>query len=596
MIIDYNRDALLSPIAVQTLHDRYLAPGETSPQDRFAAVAKAFADDEDHAQRLYDYMSQHWFAPSTPIMANGGTGLGLPISCYLSWLYDSREGLVDVATETRWLAMLGGGVGLGVGLRSPDEKSTGIIPHLVTYNADTKAYRQSKVRRGSTCAYLDLDHPEIMEFIRLREMTKGDRDRKTPRLHLGVNVPDIFMKKVENLVRGSTNPEDDIWELRDPHTRQVTGVVSVKMLWQELVTIRGTSAGRGGPFIHFIDTSNRHLPLAQKKLGLRVRQSNLCTEITLATDEKRTAVCCLSSTNLDKWEEWKNHPHFIEDLVRFLDNVIEHFIQHAPPQLKRAIYSAMRERSIGIGTMGFHSLLQSKMIPFTSPMAVSLNRRIYKHIKEQAKAATTKLAQERGACPDSIEGGDEVPVRNMHLLAIAPNATSSIFFNVSPSIEPWNTNGFTQKTLSGSFLVKNPHLDKLLASRIQDEQELADIWSSIVLNEGSVYHLPESLLSDYEKSVFDTSREIEPEWLVQHVVDRQPEICQAQSMNLFWKHGTPVSKITGVMLKAWKGGAKSIYYSRNVPANRADKVGQKITRVKLAEQLGDSDDCLACHG
>ena len=580
------RDALLTEFGIATLRDRYMTDDETSPQQAFARAACAYASDEAHAQRLYDYASKLWFMFSTPILSNGGTKRGLPISCFLNFVPDSRGGLTDHYTENAWLSSLGGGIGGYWGAvrtngvsTSGGSKSSGAIPFMKVVDSEVLAFAQGVTRRASYAAYLDISHPEIEEFLELRKSTGGDANRKCINLHHGVNLSDAFMKIIEGCANGTL--KDDSWELIDPHTKKAVKTVSARELWQRLLEIR---VQQGEPYLHFIDTSNRFLPEAQKSLGLRVNQSNLCSEITLPTDEERTAVCCLSSVNLERWDEWLTDPKFIPDLVEMLDNVLTYFIENAPKALSKAVYSAMRERSIGIGAMGFHALLQSKNLSFESPMAVSLNRRIFSHIKELALAHSKLLATTRGEAPDAQGTG----VRNMHLLSIAPNASSSIICGgASPSIEPFRANAYTQKTKTGSFLVKNGSLEKLLETKGQNTPE---VWSSIITNRGSVQHL--ECLDEYEKDVFKTALEIDQRWLVDHAADRQQYVCQAQSVNLFLPADVSIPELHHLHLRAWKKGLKSLYYLRSEAIKRAENVSLKITR----EALKDYEGCLSCEG
>ena len=461
MQLSYNRDNYLSEFSLKTLEDRYFVDGETSPQDAFARAAKAFADDDEHAQRLYDYASKLWFMFSTPILSNGGTTRGLPISCFLNYVEDSREGLTNHYTENAFLSSVGGGVGgCWTGVRSVGSKtsngseSTGVIPFLKVVDAEMLAFSQGVTRRGSYAAYLDISHPEIEEFLDVRKPTGGDVNRKSTNLHHGVMIGDDFMQLIENATREPGF--DDSWPLIDPHSGKVKKVIPAKTLWVKLIQNRVET---GEPYIVFRDTVDEAVPEFQRDLGLRVHQSNLCSEITLPTDKDRTAVCCLSSVNLEEYDEWKDNDLFIPDLVRMLDNVLEHFITNAPDQLSRASYSAMRERSIGLGAMGFHAHLQRHNIPFESAMAKGKNLQMFNRIKSEAVRATQQLAAERGDCPDGMGSG----LRNSHLLAIAPNASSSIICgNTSPSIEPYRANAFTQKTKSGSSLLKNEYLESIL--------------------------------------------------------------------------------------------------------------------------------------
>ena len=580
------RDALLTEFGIATLRDRYMTDEETSPQQAFARAACAYASDEAHAQRLYDYTSKLWFMFSTPILSNGGTKRGMPISCFLNFVPDSRGGLTDHYTENAWLSSMGGGIGGYWGAvrsngvsTSGGSKSSGAIPFMKVVDSEVLAFAQGVTRRASYAAYLDISHPEIEEFLELRKPTGGDANRKCTNLHHGVNLSDAFMKIIEGCSNGTL--KDDSWDLIDPHTKKAVKTVSARELWQRLLEIR---VQQGEPYLHFIDTSNRFLPEAQKALGLRVNQSNLCSEITLPTDEERTAVCCLSSVNLERWDEWRTAQKFIPDLVEMLDNVLTYFIENAPKALSKAVYSAIRERSIGIGAMGFHALLQRKHLSFESPMAVSLNRRIFSHIKESALAHSKLLAATRGEAPDAQGTG----VRNMHLLSIAPNASSSIICgSTSPSIEPFRANAYTQKTKTGTFLVKNSYLEKLLETKGQNTPE---VWSSIITNRGSVQHL--ECLDEYEKDVFKTALEIDQRWLVDHATDRQQYVCQAQSVNLFLPADVSIPELHHLHLRAWKKGLKSLYYLRSEAIKRAENVSLKINR----EALKDYEGCLSCEG
>lgn len=580
------RDALLTEFGIATLRDRYLTDEETSPQQAFARAACAYASDEDHARRLYDYASKLWFMFSTPILSNGGTKRGMPISCFLNFVPDSRGGLTDHYAENAWLSSMGGGIGGYWGAvrtngvsTSGGSKSSGAIPFMKVVDSEVLAFAQGVTRRASYAAYLDISHPEIEEFLELRKPTGGDANRKCTNLHHGVNLSDAFMKIIEGCANGTL--KGDSWDLIDPHTKKTVKTVSARELWQRLLEIR---VQQGEPYLHFIDTSNRFLPEAQKALGLRVNQSNLCSEITLPTDEERTAVCCLSSVNLERWDEWRTAPKFIPDLVEMLDNVLTYFIENAPKALSKAVYSAIRERSIGIGAMGFHALLQSKHLSFESPMAVGLNRRIFSHIKGEALAHSKLLASTRGEAPDAQGTG----VRNMHLLSIAPNASSSIICGgPSPSIEPFRANAYTQKTKTGTFLVKNGYLEKLLETKGQNTPE---VWSSIITNRGSVQHL--ECLDEYEKDVFKTALEIDQRWIVDHAAERQQYVCQAQSVNLFLPADVSIPELHFLHLRAWKKGLKSLYYLRSEAVKRAENVSLKITR----EALKDYEGCLSCEG
>lgn len=589
MKLDYRRDKYLSDFGIKTLEDRYMIPEERSPQDAFARAARAFADDEDHAQRLYDYASKLWFMFSTPVLSNGGTERGLPISCFLNYVDDSRSGITGHYTENAWLSSVGGGIGgswsdvRSAGTpTSKGSESTGVVPFMKVVDAEMLAFSQGITRRGSYAAYLHMSHPEIEEFIDIRKPTGGDHNRKALNLHNAVVIPDSFMK----LVEGATREEnfDDNWELIDPHTKEVKKTVSAKTLWVKILQNRMET---GEPYIMFEDTVQDALPEYQKELGLKVNHSNLCSEITLPTNEERTAVCCLSSVNLEEFDQWESDPNFIPDLIRMLDNVIEYFIQNAPDELAKAKYSAMRERSIGLGAMGFHAYLQRHNIPFESALATSANMRMFSHIKRQAVQASETLADERGPCPDA--GSQRV--RNAHLLAIAPNASSSIICgNTSPGIEPYRANAYAQKTRSGTSLVKNEYLQHTLQELGQDTDE---VWNSIVNNKGSVQHL--DFLDEWTKDVFKTAPEINQEWVIEHAAGRQSFICQSQSLNLFFPANVSKAELHMVHLLAWKKKVKTLYYLRSEAIHRAASVNLEVLREKV---LANEDEfaCLACEG
>jgi len=586
MKIDYSKDKLLTEFSFKTLEDRYLVGDEKSPQEGFARAAQAFADDDEHAQRLYDYASNLWFMFSTPVLSNGGTKRGLPISCFLNYVEDSREGITEHYTENAFLSSFGGGIGGSwSSVRSQGTKtskgseSTGVIPFVKVVDAEMLAFSQGVTRRGSYAGYLHMSHPEIEEFLDIRKPTGGDSNRKCLNLHHGVVVPDKFME----IIHRATKEEgfDDSWELIDPHSGQVKSVVSARTLWVKLLQNRMET---GEPYIMFEDAVNADLPQFQKDKGLVVNHSNLCSEITLATNEERTAVCCLSSVNLEYYDEWKNVPAFIPDLIRMLDNVLTYFIDHAPEQMERAKFSAMRERSLGLGAMGFHAYLQKNNMPFESVFASSVNYEMFKHIKSQAQAETEKLAVERGACPDD----HSCSVRNAHLLAIAPNASSSIICgNTSPSIEPFRANAFTQKTKSGSFLQKNKFLEKVLEKYGRNDE---NTWKSIVTNKGSCQHL--EFLSNEEKEVFKTAVEINQSWVVEHAAQRQEFICQSQSVNLFFPPDVNKGELHNIHMLAWAKNMKTLYYLRSEAISRADNVSNKIKREIIFEQA----DCLSCEG
>ena len=584
--IDYRKDKLLTEFSHKTLQDRYLVGDEVSPQEGFARAAQAFADDEAHAQRLYDYASNLWFMFATPVLSNGGTQRGLPISCFLNYVDDSREGITGHYTENAYLSSFGGGIGgswsdvRAQGTKtSKGSESTGVMPFVKVVDSEMLAFSQGVTRRGSYAAYLHMSHPEVEEFLDMRKPTGGDTNRKCLNLHHGVVIPDKFMEIIH---KATKEPGfDDSWELIDPHSGEVKKVVSARTLWVKLLQNRMET---GEPYLMFEDAVNADLPDFQKNKGLRVHHSNLCSEITLATNDERTAVCCLSSVNLEYYDEWKKVPAFIPDLIRMLDNVLESFIQNAPQQLERAKFSALRERSLGLGAMGFHAYLQKNGISFESPLASAINYEMFDSIKSQAQNTTEQLAVERGACPDD----DSCSVRNTHLLAIAPNASSSIICgNTSPSIEPFRANAYTQKTKSGSYLQKNKFLEELLEKY---EQNTESTWKSIVTNKGSVQHL--EFLSEEEKEVFKTAVEINQSWVIEHAAQRQEFICQSQSVNLFFPPDVNKGELHNIHMLAWAKNMKTLYYLRSEAISRADNVSNKIKREIIFEQ----QDCLSCEG
>jgi ribonucleoside-diphosphate reductase alpha chain len=589
--MDLSRDSLFDELGLKRLRESYMKDDELSPQERFAFVSSAFASNQDHAQRLYDYASKHWLSYSTPILSFGRTRYGLPISCFLSWIPDTAKGLVDTLSETNWLSMLGGGVGLGFGIRSAGDKSTGVMPHLKIYDASSLAFKQGNTRRGSYAAYLDISHPDIIMFLEMRKPT-GDQNMRCLNLHHGINITDDFMKIIERCMIDPT--ADDRWELKEPHNEIIKEVVSAKELWQKILELRIQT---GEPYLHFIDTSNSALPSFLKEKGLKVRQSNLCSEIILPTSEERTAVCCLSSLNLERFDEWKGESTFLRDVAEMLDNVLDYFIKNAPDAISRAKFSAMRERSIGVGALGFHAYLQSKGLPFESAVAKSTNIRMFKHIRAGLDDASASLSRERGEAPDAEGTGR----RFSHVMAIAPNASSSILMsNTSPSIEPFKANCYRQDTLSGSFMNKNRYLDKIIKDKCLENKKLdyQEIWSSIISNGGSVQHL--DVLDDWQKSVFKTAIEIDQRWLVEHAADRQIFIDQGQSLNVFFRPDVSVKYLHAVHFLAWKKGLKTLYYCRSEKIIKADKVSQKVERNIIEEidlkQIVDGSECLACEG
>ncbi len=575
-----SRDERLTAFGRATLDDRYLLEGETY-QGLFARVASRYGADEGHTQRLYDYMSRHWFMPATPILSNGGTSRGLPISCFLNESEDSLEGIVGLWNENVWLAAKGGGIGSYWGnLRSIGEnigrngKTSGVIPFIRVMDSLTLAISQGSLRRGSAAVYLPIWHPEIEEFIEMRRPTGGDPNRKALNLHHGVLLTDDFMRAVA---------ADEEWPLVSPKDHSVIRKVSARALWIRLLTAR---MEQGEPYIVFSDTVNRARPEHHRLAGLEVKTSNLCAEITLPTGidhhgKDRTAVCCLSSLNLEYWDEWKDNPQFIEDVMLFLDNVLQDFIDNAPSDMDHARYAAMRERSVGLGVMGFHSFLQSRMIPFGSVMAKVWNKKFFEHISKQTSAASKALAKTRGACPDAAEYGIEE--RFSHKMAVAPTASISIIAgNASPGIDPISANVFLQKTLSGSFTVRNRHLARLLEEHGKNTDE---IWSSITLSKGSVQHL--DFLSQDEKDVFKTAFEIDQRWVVEHAADRAPFICQSQSVNLFLPADVHKRDLVRIHYEAWKKGVKSLYYCRSLSIQRADTVSNVAVKRDIME--GDDD-------
>ena len=593
--VDYSRDSLFDVLGIKRLKESYMKEEEQSPQERFAFVSKAFGTDNDHAQRLYDYASKHWLSYSTPILSFGRSARGLPISCFLPYLDDSSAGLVNTLSEVNWLSMLGGGVGIGIGIRASDDKSVGVMPHLRTYDASSLAYRQGRTRRGSYAAYLDISHPDILLFLEMRKPT-GDPNMRAQNLHHGINITDEFMQLVERSM--IDKDADDSWNLVDPHNSEVREVVSARELWQRVLDMRMQT---GEPYLHFIDTSNKHMPEFQKKLGLKIRQSNLCSEIILPTDKERTAVCCLSSVNLEYYDEWKNNTLFLRDVAEMLDNVLQYFIDNAPTTVERARFSATRERSIGVGTLGFHAYLQRNNLPFESAMATGRNRQIFQHIKEKLDEANLQLGSERGEAPDCAGTGR----RFAHTMAIAPNASSSIIMgNTSPSIEPYRANAYRQDTLSGSHLTKNKWLNRVIEKHLSSDRSTVsqndynDIWSSIIANDGSVQHL--DWMDDWTKDVFKTSMEMDQRWLVQHAADRQKFIDQAQSLNLFFRPDVNIKYLHAVHFLAWKSGLKTLYYCRSEKIGKADKVSRRIEREVIKEldmkAIIDGDVCIACEG
>jgi|TARA_R100001530_G_scaffold1955_6_gene3388 ribonucleoside-diphosphate reductase alpha chain len=576
--IDITKDNLLPRNAVNILKDRYLLPTEETPQEAFARACVAFADNKAHAERLYKYVSNLWFMFASPLLSNGGTDRGLPISCFLNYVPDSREGLAAHYTENIWLSSMGGGIGGYWGhIRSQGQstskgnKTTGVIPFMHVVDSQMVAFNQGATRRGSYASYMDISHPEIIEFIEMRKPAGGDINRKNLNLHHAVIVPDKFMWAVE---------KDEDWTLVDPNSKDKVKTIKARSIWIKILEARIST---GEPYIMFIDTVNRALPKELKDKGLKVHHSNLCSEITLPTNEERTAVCCLSSVNLEYFDEWSKEELFIEDLMRMLDNTLTKFIKGAPLTMKKAITSAESERSVGLGAMGFHSYLQRNGIALNSPLAMGPNIKIFKYIKKKCDAANLKLGKERGEAPD-LKGTGK---RFAHMTAIAPNASSSIICgNTSPSIEPLRANAFTQKTLSGSFLIKNKYLKKLLEEKGKD---IKDVWKIIISNTGSVESL--DFLNAQEKNVFKTAIEVDQAWLVDLASERQKYICQAQSLNLFFPPDVNVRKLNNVHKRAWHKKLKTLYYCRSEAIKRAENISIKIER-KVRE---DHDDCVMCQ-
>ncbi len=592
--IDLGYDNNLTDFSKKLLKDYYMQDHEESPQESFARAAVAFSFNKEEnrtdielAQRIYDYAAKGWFMFSSPILSNapspGKTELGLPISCFLTYVDDSLEGLISHSDELRWMSVKGGGVGgHWSSIRSNSNISPGPIPFLKTVDSDMTAYRQGKTRKGSYAAYMDVSHPDIVEFLSIRLPTGGDVNRKCFNINNAVNVTDEFMEAVS---------KGEEWNLTDPNDGSVRDTVDARELWQRILKIRFRT---GEPYINFIDEANRHLPQFQKDLDLKIYGSNLCNEIHLASAPDRSAVCCLSSLNIEKFDEWENTT-IVEDLIEYLDNVLQFFIDNAPVHLSRAIKSAQLERSLGLGAMGFHSYLQSKNIPFESGIAKAANMNIFSLIKEKAKQKTMELARLKGECPDAKGYG----VRNSHLLAIAPNANSSIIAGTSPSIEPWKSNAYTHRTRVGSYLVKNPHLEKVLLEYCKDIPDvkknawISAQWKSIILAEGSVQHL--EYMSDWHKQVFKTAFELDQRWIVDHAGDRQEFVCQGQSVNLFFPAGTEKSYVNAVHLRAWKKKLKGLYYLRTNSGASAEKVSQKVEQDRL-QDFSDPDECLSCQG
>ena len=585
--IDLKKDLKITEQAKELLDNFYLKEGETSPQQAYARASVAYcAGDLELAQRLYDAVSNGWFMFSSPILSNapkeGEAVKGLPISCFLSYVPDTLEGLISHQSELAWLSVKGGGVGgHWSDVRAVSDKAPSPIPFIKVADSSMTAYKQGKTRKGSYAAYLDIGHPDIVEFLNIRVPTGGDSNRKCFNLHNAVNVTDNFMNKVIN---------GESWDLVDPYDKSIRDTVDARGLWQRVLETRFRT---GEPYINFIDEANRKLPQALKDHGLSIKGSNLCNEIHLPTDENRTAVCCLSSVNLEKFEDWKDTT-LVQDLITMLDNVLEEFIKHSPPEIARAVYSAKSERSLGLGAMGFHSYLQASNIPFESALAVSKNQMIFKHIKDEAVAATEALAKIRG----EYKLGKGTGRRNSHLLAIAPNANSGMILGTSPSIEPLKSNAFTHRTRVGAHLIKNANLEFVLEEHrlrlAKGKEWLEEEWRDIIRHEGSVQHL--DYLSDWEKDVFKTAFELDQHWVVQHAADRQVHICQGQSVNVFFEAGSMKSYVNSVHITAWKSNLKGLYYLRASAGETGEKVGIKVEQNKIKDFKIDDTECLACSG
>lgn len=584
--IDKNRDSLLADYAVSMLKDFYMRDYEESPQEAYARASIAWSTfkgnyDNELAERLYQYVSKKWFMFASPVLSNAPNGKksdkGLPISCFLTYVPDTLEGLIDHTSELRWLSIFGGGVGgHWSDVRTVSDIAPGPIPFLHTVDADMIAYKQGKTRKGSYAAYLDVSHPDIMEFVNIRIPT-GDVQRKALNLHNAVNISDEFMHCVFM---------NEPWHLKDPKDNSVKETVNARKLWERILEVRFRT---GEPYLNFIDTANKALPSNLKNLGLKIHGSNLCNEIHLPTGPDRTAVCCLSSLNLELYDEWKDTT-IVEDLITMLDNVLEYFIENAPEAIWRAKRSAAQERSIGLGAMGFHSYLQRHGLAWESETAAVHNKLIFAGIKEKAVKQSKLLARQRGEYPDGVGTG----MRHAHLLAIAPNASSGIILSTSPSIEPQKANAYTHRTRAGSFLVKNPYLKKVLQKYENDNDKT---WSSIITNKGSVQHL--DFLSSEEKNIFKTADELDQMWIIQHAADRQTHICQGQSVNLFFASGSPRSYVNRVHLAAWEKGLKGLYYLRTEAKQRAETVAEKVERIALEDYKGSviygKEDCPFCQ-
>ena len=586
--IDLERDGLFDDLGITRLRESYMREDESSPQERFAKVCEEFGSNPEHAQRLYDYTSKHWLSLSTPILSYGRSKKGMPISCFLSYLHDSSEGLVDTLSEVNWLSMLGGGVGIHVGIRGSDDKSVGVMPHLKVYDASSLAYRQGRTRRGSYAAFLDISHPDITAFLEMRKPT-GDQNFRTLNLHHGINITNDFMRLIEESMRDADF--DDSWDLISPNNGEVVETVSARALW---IKVLETRIQTGEPYLVFIDNANDALPVWLKEQGMKINGSNLCTEIFLPTSIDRTAVCCLSSLNIEYYDDWKNDRKFIPDVMEMLDNVLNKFIAKAPKTVARAIKSARNERSIGIGTLGLHAYFQKRDMPLEGVMTKVANREIYKHINKECKRGDKLLFESRGPCPDAKKAG--VDRRFSHWTAIAPNASSSIIMgNTSPSIEPYRANVFRQDTISGAYIKRNKYLEVKLQELGLNTEET---WASITAQDGSVQHLD---IPEEVKNIFKTANEIDQLWLIDLASDRQEYTDQGQSLNLFFRPDVNVKYLHAAHFLAWKNGLKSLYYCRSDKLRKADRVGMQIKRNKIEDEIdltavADGDVCLACEG
>ena len=591
--IDLSRDDLLDVIGKERLKDSYMMPDESSPQHRYAFVSKMFSDDIAHAQRLYDYASQHWFGYATPILSMGRNKSGLPVSCFLLSVPDTKKGLVDSLSETNWLSMLGGGVGVYWGTRGEDEKSVGVIPHIKVYDDSCLAYKQGTTRRGSYAMYLDISHPDIVGFLDMRKET-GDQRRKGLNLHYGVNIPDSFMHIIEECMKNEDF--DDSWQLKDPESGKVHDTVSAKDLWVKIIELRA-GQGRGEPYLHFIDSSNKTIPEYLKDQGYKVKQSNLCSEILLHSDSDKTAICVLSSWNALHWDKFKDNAQFFEDLMRMLDNVLEYFVKNAPSEISRAVLSAVEERSVGLGVMGFHSYLQSKNVPFEGVMAKSINNKMFATAKAHIDSANKVIGSERGS-PKLLQG---TGLRFAFTTAIAPTASNALICgNVSPSIEPWRANAFRQDTMSGTFIQKNKSLDAMLKEKsAKGECDYDAAWIKIVQDEGSVKNI--DCLTELEKDVYKTSSELDMLWAVEHTADRQNYIDQGQSFNIFVRPDISIKRLHAIHFLAWKRGIKTMYYARTEKLVNTEKVSKRIERKRIEDDIDltaivNDEVCLACEG